>query len=156
MIEITWEPVELLKNFSTLVWYLHRKYLNKPKPDFTSWNPNSNQTIYLETRIYNTTTYQLRFVQRSDRRIDYQTTSPVAMQKLALKEGATVIIQSSPVSRIPYSVSRPETRILYCGLKYWRPKYWGPKYWSLKPENTVGYIVRISNKVISWHPGSLT
>ena len=32
--EITWEPAELLKNSSTLVRYFHRKYPNKPKPDF--------------------------------------------------------------------------------------------------------------------------
>ena len=32
--EITWEPAELLKNSPTLVRYFHRKYLNKPEPDF--------------------------------------------------------------------------------------------------------------------------
>ena len=32
--ELTWEPVELLKNSPELVHYFHRKYPSKPKPDY--------------------------------------------------------------------------------------------------------------------------
>jgi len=32
--ELTWEPVELLKNSPELVYYFHKKYPHKPKPDY--------------------------------------------------------------------------------------------------------------------------
>ena len=32
--ELTWEPVQLLKNSPKLVHYFHRKYPTKPKPNY--------------------------------------------------------------------------------------------------------------------------